>query len=206
MRYGHSFAVLAIASVVLSGCGLIGEGTGSAGGQEEKVNMQEAVDRAEQILDNTFAGIKPTVEAMRGPSTGAICPDIKGDATGAGTIIRRRYVMTIISGERRGSFLGLVERHWKKNGYEITSVRDHKERPAIFASTPDGFRVSLQIGYKGMARFDATSPCAVESRVTEPPRKPIDPDSEAAKGLPYIRSDFWSASTPLSSPSPGAKS
>src|SRR5690606_39447870 len=80
MRYGHSFAVLAIASVVLSGCGLIGEGTGSAGGQEEKVNMQEAADRAEQILDNTFAGIKPTVEATRGPSTEAICPDIKGDA------------------------------------------------------------------------------------------------------------------------------
>ncbi|MBD0422997.1 hypothetical protein H0H10_28235 [Streptomyces sp. TRM S81-3] len=168
------------------------------------MNLQEAADRAEQILDGTLAGIKPEVEAARGPSSDSVCTDRKNDGVGTKTVTRRRYVMTIISEDRRGNFLGVIERQWKRNGYEITSVRRNKEMPAIFASTPEGFRVSLEIGYKGQASFVVTSPCATESEVTEAPREPIDPDSPAGKGLPYAHSDFWSADTPLSSPSPGA--
>ncbi|MCT7355117.1 hypothetical protein N4P33_23615 [Streptomyces sp. 15-116A] len=198
MKSRTSQAVVAIASAALaiSGCGLIGD-AGNESKRETNVNMQEAGDRAEQILDGTLAGIKPAVEARRGPSSDPICTDFKGDGTGTGSVTRRRYVMTIISDERRGSFLGVVERQWKKKGYEITTVREHKEMPAIFASTPEGFRISLEFGYKGQAFLDATSPCVAESRVTEAPREPLDPNSEASKRLPYIRSDFWSADKPL---------
>ncbi|MDG9716969.1 hypothetical protein [Streptomyces sp. DH24] len=200
MKHYAPLAIVAISSAVcaLSGCGLIDDdGTGTESKPEKNnVNMQEAADRAEQILDGTLAAIKPGVEAVRGPSSDSICTDFKDDGTGTGTVTRRRYVMTIVSEARRGSFLGVIERQWKKDGYEITSVRKNKEMPAIFASTPEGFRLSLEIGYKGQASFSATSPCVTESDVIEAPREPIDPDSEASKGLPYVHSEFWSADTP----------
>ncbi|MGX4689370.1 hypothetical protein [Streptomyces sp. JNUCC 63] len=165
------------------------------------MNMQEAADHAEGIIDEALKAINPSVEVMRGPSSDSSCTDFKNDGIGAGSVTRRRYVMTIISAERRGSFLGVVERYWKKEGYKITSVRDSAEMPAIFAAAPDGFQVSLEFGYKGQAGFHVTSPCVTESKVTEAPRKPLEPGSPESKGLPYIHSDFWSARTQTSSSS-----
>ncbi|GAB1328492.1 hypothetical protein ACE1SV_28310 [Streptomyces sennicomposti] len=197
---------LAASTLVLSGCGLVG-GSGVEGGKsdaskETNVNMQEAADHAEGIIDGTLKAINPSVEVMRGPSSDSKCTDFKNDGTGTGSVSRRRYVMTIVSDERRGSFLGVVERYWTKQGYKITSVRSSTDMPAIFASAPDGFEVSLEFGYKGQAGFHVTSPCVDESKVTEAPRKPLDPNSPEAKGLPYGHSDFWSAHTPVSSASP----
>ncbi|MGW7527626.1 hypothetical protein [Streptomyces sp. NPDC054783] len=76
--------------------------------------------------------------------------------------------------------------------------------PAIFATTPDGFEVGLEFGYKGQAGFHVTSPCVDESKVTEAPRKPLDPNSPESKGLACVHSDFWSAHTPVSSARPTA--
>lgn len=189
-------AALVASTLVMSGCGLVG-GSGSERGtadapKEKNMNMQEAADHAEGIIDATLKAINPSVEVMRGPSSDSSCTDFKNDGTGTGSVSRRRYVMTIISPERRGGFLGVVERFWKKEGYRITSVRNSADMPAIFASAPDGFEISLEFGYKGQAGFHVTSPCVAESKVTEPPRKPLNPTSPESKGLPYLHSDFWS--------------
>ncbi|MFI6205629.1 hypothetical protein ACIBAI_04430 [Streptomyces sp. NPDC051041] len=175
-----------------------------SGKKEEIMNMQEAADHAEGIIDATLEAIDPPVEVMRGPSSESSCTDFKNDETGTGSVTRRRYVMTIISAERRGGFLGVVERYWKKQGYEITSIRNSSDMPAIFATAPDGFRVGLEFGYKGQAGFKITSPCVTESKVTEAPREPLKPGSPESKGLPYIHSDFWSSTAPISSASPTA--
>jgi hypothetical protein len=198
----HRFVAVALAVLTLSGCGLIGgdDKTGPKG-KTQNVNMQQAGDLAEKILDSTFAAIEPKVETQRGPSGDPICTDFKNDSTGTGQVIRRRHVMTVISAERRGSFMGVIERHWKKEGFEITTVRPSVERPAIFARSPEGFEVTVKIGDKGQAFFSVSSPCVTESEVTEPPREKLDPNSPEAKGLPYIKSPFWSAETPVPSPS-----
>jgi hypothetical protein len=94
----------------------------SGAAKETNMNMQEAADHAEGIIDAILKAINPSVEVMRGPSSDSSCTDFKNDGTGTGSVTRRRYVMTIISDERRGSFLGVVERYWKKHGYKITSV------------------------------------------------------------------------------------
>ncbi|MFI9254130.1 hypothetical protein [Streptomyces sp. NPDC053069] len=197
---------LVASTLIVSGCGLIG-GSGSEGRKadapkETNMNMQEAADHAEGIIDATLKAINPSVEVMRGPSSDSSCRDFRNDGTGAGSVTRRRYVMTVISAERRGSFLGVVERYWKKEGYKITSVRKSADMPAIFATASDGFEVSLEFGYKGQAGFRVNSPCVDASKVTEAPRKPLDPNSAESKGLPYVHSDFWSARTPVSSASP----
>ncbi|QEV22557.1 hypothetical protein CP975_26365 [Streptomyces alboniger] len=160
------------------------------------MNMQEAADHADGILDATLKAIKPPVKWGRSASRSAGCTDFKNDGTGKGDVKQSRYVLTKISAERRGSFMGVVERHWKRSGYKITSVRDSKDMPAIFASTPDGYALALKIGYKGQAFLDVTSPCVNEAKVSDPPMDTLDPDDPASKGLPYLHSDFWSATTP----------
>ncbi|MGW1883074.1 hypothetical protein [Streptomyces sp. NPDC001970] len=113
--------------------------------------------------------------------------------------------MTVISEKRRGSFLGVVERSWKKSGYKITAVNEDRERPAVYAVTTDGFGISLVIGDKGQAFFEVDSPCVRESEVADPTRMSHGP-SYAGTDIPYpnVHSDFWSASAPTASPSPTA--
>ncbi|MEU3051508.1 hypothetical protein ABZ705_34360 [Streptomyces sp. NPDC006984] len=204
-----------LALLTLTSCGALPD---AISGKKEglDMNMQQAADHADALLSATGAAIKPPVEWGRGPSSDPICTDFKNDATGKGQITRRRQVLTIISAERRGSFMGVVERSWKNSGYTITHVRNHPENPAIFAATPDGFRLTLDIGYKGQAYLDVSSPCVTESEVADPPpiprdtplppnpNDPEDPTSDEPFGLPYLKSDFWSATTPISSPTPSA--
>ncbi|MEU6594560.1 hypothetical protein ABZ923_36075 [Streptomyces sp. NPDC046881] len=195
---------LLAAALLVSGCGFVGDGA-DEGRQEEPVKenhmtMQEAGDRAEEMLDAFLGATHPSVAVIPGASSASTC----SDSTGTGSVTRRRAVVTIISSERRGNFLGVVERYWKKHGYKITSVVDNKEMPAIYATAPNDFRVALEFGYAGQANFVAVSPCVTESKVTEPSRKPVDPEAFKSEGLPYLHSDFWSRKAPDPSSSPSA--
>ncbi|MEU6059850.1 hypothetical protein [Streptomyces sp. NPDC047097] len=163
--------------------------------------MQEAGVRAEKMLDDTLAAVRPAVTALHAASGDIICTDFKNVGTGAGSVTRERAVVTIISAERRGNFLGVVERHWRASGYRITSVREDKEMPAVFATSPEHFQISLEFGAKGQAHLGVTSPCVTKSEIVEPSREPLPPEARAAEGMPYLHSGFWSARTPVPSPS-----
>lgn len=103
--------------------------------------------------------------------------------------------MTIVSEARRGSFLGLVDRFWRKSGYRIKAINNDADAPAIYAQTKDGFGVSLIIGFKGQAFFEVDSPCVKESEVAESTTPPNGPAYEDVYPLPRpnVHSDFWSA-------------
>lgn len=103
--------------------------------------------------------------------------------------------MTIVSAERRGSFLGLVERFWRQSDYKIKAINNDLEVPAIFAQTRDGFGVSLIVGGEGQVFFEVDSPCVQTSEVAEPRTKPNGPSYAGAEVIPRpnVRSDFWSA-------------
>ncbi|MGP3635020.1 hypothetical protein ACTU45_16880 [Streptomyces sp. 24-1644] len=148
------------------------------------MNMQEAADRSDGILDNVFKGIAPEVRWTHGPTS-----------TGSCDVTRRRAVMTIISADRRGSFLGVVDRFWRGEGYRVKAVNDSAEVPAIFAQTKDGFGVTLIIGGEGQAFFEVDSPCVEKSEVADSTTKPTAPTYEGMEHIPRpnIRSDFWSA-------------
>ncbi|MCX5398026.1 hypothetical protein OHA55_13685 [Streptomyces sp. NBC_00102] len=154
------------------------------------MNMQEAADRADSILDSTIEAINPEVRWTHGPSTSGSCD-----------VTRRRTVMTVISDVRRGSLLGVVDRFWRNEGYEIISTRNDSEVPAVYARTIDGFGVSLIVGGEGQVFFEADTPCVEESEVADPTTKPNTPSYEGMENIPRpnIHSDFWSATD-----SPGA--
>lgn len=151
------------------------------------MNMQEAAERADGMLDATIDAIHPEVEWAHDQNSYGSCD-----------VTRRRTVLTIISEERRGSFLGVVERFWKRSDYEITSVKRGRTHPGIFAKNSDGFAIALTIADKGQARFEVASPCVEKSKVAAPTTRPNGPAYEGVEiPRPNVRSDFWSADTPL---------
>ncbi|WP_426404301.1 hypothetical protein ACN9M0_25975 [Streptomyces sp. R-07] len=155
------------------------------------MNMQKAAERADTILDATLGAVAPEVQWAHDTWTSGSC-----------TVTRRRAVTTVISEQRRGNFLGVIERFWKKSGYQITGVNQDREMPSIFARSPDGFEFDLTVGYKGQAFFDLTTPCVEHSDVAEPATKPNGPAYPYGKiPTPNVRSDFWSATAPAPAPS-----
>lgn len=173
------FVTMAVAltlCVLLAGCVIHGKRT--------DMNMQGAADHSDGILDAVFNEIKPEVQWAHAPTT-----------TGSCDVTRRRTVMTIVSAERRGSFLGVVDRFWRKSGYRIKAINNDVDAPAIYAQTKDGFGVSLIIGFKGQAFFEVDSPCVKESEVAESTTPPNGPAYEDVYPLPRpnVHSDFWSA-------------
>ncbi|MFJ6519586.1 hypothetical protein ACIQJ4_15230 [Streptomyces filamentosus] len=155
------------------------------------MNMQDAANSADAMLDATLKAVVPEVQWAHDTTTSGSC-----------TVTRRRAVTTIVSEQRRGSFLGVIERFWKKSGYEITGVNPHKEAPAIFARTSDGFMLSVEVAYKGQAFFDVTTPCVEKSDVAEPTTEPNGPAYPLGEiPTPNVRSDFWSRTTPAPAPS-----
>ncbi|MFB6874787.1 hypothetical protein [Streptomyces sp. NPDC056323] len=164
-------------ALLLAGCGV----SGDPAEREVKMNMQEAAVRADEILDETFAAIKPSVHWTHGQSTEGNC-DVQ----------RRRAVMTIISEERRGSFLGVVERYWESQGYKQISVNKSKS-PAMYYRTPDEFNVRVLVGSNGQAFFEVATPCVNHSKVSPPKAETVGPNY-AGKRIPFpdVKSDFWS--------------
>lgn len=183
LRVGYVF----ISLLILTGCANVL--TPLDDGARNGMNMQEAADRADGILDSTIRAIDPEVHWTHGPSTSGSCD-----------VTRRRVVMTVISAGRRGNFLGVVDRLWRGSGYLIISTRNDAEAPAIYARTDDGFGISLIVGGEGQVFFEADTPCVQESEVADPTTKPNTPSYEGMENIPRpnIHSDFWSAATPVS--------
>ncbi|MFE2035321.1 hypothetical protein ACFXBB_19125 [Streptomyces scopuliridis] len=179
--------------VLLAGCGVLGSSpTDQEGGRV--MDMQEAAERADSILDGTFVAIRPEVRWTHGETTVGSCD-----------LSRRRAVMTVISEQRRGGFLGVVERFWQKSGYEITSVNSSEEFPAIYAKSADGFGLRLSVAGKGQAFFEVATPCVEESAVADPTSQPNGPDySGSPIPRPDVHDDFWSSRAPLPTSSSSA--
>ncbi|MFF9685637.1 hypothetical protein [Streptomyces sp. NPDC014623] len=151
------------------------------------MNMQQAARRADDILDALFREIKPEVKWTHDTTSLGSCD-----------VTRRRAVMTIVSAERRGNFLGVVDRAWRNSGYRMKSINNDPDVPAIFARTDDGFGVSLIVGGEGQVFFEVDTPCVEESEVAESTTPATAPTYEGMEHIPrpHIRSPFWSAGSP----------
>ncbi|MFI8517274.1 hypothetical protein ACIGEZ_05525 [Streptomyces sp. NPDC085481] len=168
--------------MLLAGCSTMGGGqTGSGDKEKPKMNMQQAAEQADRILDETMAAIVPPVQwTHRATMPGTCSTD------------RARTVMTIISEERRTAFLGLVDRHWKGKGYTFRAAS--VDKLSAHYLTPDGFQLEVLIGWKGQAHFEVTTPCVEKSDVLPPATPPNGPDySKQPPTAPNVESDFWSA-------------
>ncbi|MFF6931611.1 hypothetical protein [Streptomyces californicus] len=152
-------------------------------GKDQEMDMQEAAERADAMLDAVLKGIDPDVRWAHGPTTTRACG-----------VTRRRAVMTVVSPERRQTFLDRAETFWRKNDYRIKAVNKDDKFPAVYAVTRSGFGVSVSFRGKGQAFLEADTPCVKESKVAAPVSEPNGPAYEGVYPLPRpdVRSDFWS--------------
>ncbi|MFB7919033.1 hypothetical protein [Streptomyces sp. NPDC056061] len=205
MKRKFQFVAVALAvGFALSGCGTEhagsnGSGSGSAkastegnmstkdtkdqGAKGNGMNMQEAAERSDSMLDAVLKEINPEVQWAHGPTS-----------TGSCDVTRRRTVMTIVSEARRQGFLDQVEKFWVKSGYRIKGKNNDEMFPAVYAQTKDGFGISVSVRGKGQVFFEADSPCVKESKVAASASKPNGPAYEGVYPLPRpnVRSDYWS--------------
>ncbi|MFD5113861.1 hypothetical protein ACFWNG_16340 [Streptomyces sp. NPDC058391] len=190
--------------VMATGCGALSDAAPPEG-KTSDMDMQQAAAKADAIMQRTLSAIKPELRWNHGPSNDSICTDSKNDSLGTGSVKRRISVMTVVSKERRGSLLGVVERDWNARGYRITSVRASRELPAVYASTPDDFRIRVAVGGGGQFFFSITTPCFTESAVSDPATEPNTPQREGDyPQRPDVHDDFWSSGAPLSASSSSA--
>ncbi|MFI6704102.1 hypothetical protein ACIBJC_35090 [Streptomyces sp. NPDC050509] len=191
--------------MVVAGCSI----PGTPGGEKEekhvvsKISLQEATEKADAIMLDTMSSVQPPLNWVHDAATEGGCGEYTIDGRTTGSATRRAAVMTIVSEERRGNLLGVLERLWKKQGYEITGTNPSKEAPAIFARTPEDFRMSVVVGAKGQFLFSLATPCFIKSDVA-PPKTAANGTPFEGEDVPYpsVHSDFWSATTPAPSASP----
>lgn len=181
-----------VAGALLAGCGLSGSGKNGKESLED-MDMQGAAEQADRMFYATVGAIKPEVEWTYRATTVGSCD-----------VTRYWAVMTVISEQRLGNFLGVIERFWKSSDYRIKTVNPSKTMPAIYARSPEGFDIRVKVGYKGQAFFQVTSPCVGESKVTVPKRAANGRTYEGKIPTPDVRSAFWSAEAPVPAPAPSS--
>ncbi|MFJ9113699.1 hypothetical protein [Streptomyces sp. NPDC102283] len=179
-------AVVLALGVALSGCGREDASARDGGvstGKERGMDMQEAAEQSDAMLDAVLKGIDPDVRWAHGPTTTRACG-----------VTRRRAVMTVVSPELRQTFLDRAETFWRKHDYRIKAVNKDDKFPAVYAVTKSGFGVSVSFRGKGQAFLEADSPCVKESKVAAPTAEPNGPAYKDVYPLPRpnVRSDFWS--------------
>ncbi|MFE7328897.1 hypothetical protein ACFU8W_28765 [Streptomyces sp. NPDC057565] len=181
------FRIVAVALALgfsLSACGSDHRVQGDAGGKKGRMDMQQAAERSDGMLDAVLKAIDPEVQWAHGPTT-----------TGTCDVTRRRTVMTIVSASRRADFLDQVETFWRRSDYRIKAINNDTEFPAVYAHTDAGFGISVSFRGKGQVFFEADSPCVKESKVADSTSEPNGPAYEGVYPLPRpnVHSDYWSA-------------
>ncbi|MFD7226482.1 hypothetical protein ACFV9P_36590 [Streptomyces sp. NPDC059892] len=195
---------IAIILTLATGCSAT-SGIGHPEGNTSDMDMRRAAEEADAIMQRTLSGVKPELRWNHGPSNDKSCVNGNNDSSGTGSVKRRIAIMTVVSKERRGNLLGVVERDWNARGYRITSVRASSEVPAIYAATPEDFRMRVAVGGEGQFFFSITTPCFTESAVPDPAVEPNTPQRAGDyPPRPDVHDEFWSSNAPLPTSSSSA--
>ncbi|MEV0913930.1 hypothetical protein AB0I93_06605 [Streptomyces sp. NPDC049967] len=177
--------------VVLAAC------QGKAEPEEPAMDMQQAGQRSEAILNGTMAAIHPSVKWARGTPAESPCSTGLNRPTGTTTVFRSRNILTVVSKERRGELLEQVRRYWEQQGVRDFDIDSDKDMPGIRATTADEFTVMLQVGSIGNVFVRAGAGCAEDSDMTYPAGTPGQSGGPKKEELtPRKHSDFWSSGGP----------
>jgi hypothetical protein len=186
--------MLLVALLTAAGCGA--DGTVSPGKRKATMDATEARTRIDALLDGTFAAVKPPLEWLDGWYTVAEnTSGIDDRPDGTAHITGSRHVTTKVAQAKYGALLGVVERYWRKQGYRIVSINADDRMPSVDAETPDGNRVSIEIGYPGNVTVTAGVPSIEDPGDYYPfgsgPPMPTTADGDPDI-MPKVDDPFWS--------------
>ncbi|MBD0669532.1 hypothetical protein [Streptomyces sp. CBMA156] len=155
------------------------------------IDQLDAAERCETLLQDTLDAVRPApVWQGSVPRAGARLPLPGRGSEALWYVTRGRDVLTVVSLPRRAVLVNVVERHWRRRGWTITSLNASRERPGVAAATPDGYRLALRFGEAGEAGLTAGSPAVARSE-----RGPVLSGNagHGAPPLPYVCCSYWSA-------------
>ncbi len=164
---------------------------GSGFGSEPAVDQLDAAARCETLLQETLDAVRPMPVWQGAPArAGARLPLPGRESELLWYVTRGRDILTVVSLPRRAVLVGVVERHWRRRGWTITSLDADRSRPGVAATTPDGYRLALRFGESGEAGLTASSPGVARSE-----RGPVLSGSadHCVPPLPYVSCPYWSA-------------
>lgn len=164
---------------------------GSGSGSGVAVDQLDAAERCETLLQDTLDAVRPAPAWQGAPArAGARLPLPGRGSDLLWYVTRGRDLLTVISLPRRAVLVDVVERHWRRRGWTITSLNVDRDRPGVAAATPDGYRLALSFGESGEAGLTAGSPGVARSE-----RGPVLSGSvdRCAPPLPYVCCPYWSA-------------
>ncbi|MYQ76719.1 hypothetical protein GTW64_06345 [Streptomyces sp. SID4923] len=164
---------------------------------EPEMDMQQAGERAEEILDGTVAAIQPPVKWERDNPSQLACDNGLNRPIGATSVYRGRTILTVVSARRRGELLEMVRRYWKQQGFGDFEIDSDSHMPQIRATSADGLVAILDVGDIGNVYFTAGFSCAKDSEMTYPSDTPGLPwGVTKTDGLPRKYSAHWSETAP----------
>ncbi|GAB2920890.1 hypothetical protein [Streptomyces mayteni] len=188
-----SLHVVVLAAILASGCGSSSGPSipSSEEGEFEEMDMQDAAEYADRVLDETLAAITPSLEWTHSWNNDGPCPDDPRDLPyDTGYVSRDRAILTIVSEERRRELLESVRQYWEGQGFVVTGENTSEVVPAIYASAPGDFRMSVGVKGEGQVYLGLTTPCFEMSDVAPPASGPEYTNRQAPR--PNVHSDYWS--------------
>ncbi|MFG2904132.1 hypothetical protein ACGF13_03565 [Kitasatospora sp. NPDC048286] len=151
----------------------------------------DAAERCETLLQDTLDAVRPAPVWQGAPArAGARLPLPGRESELLWYVTRGRDLLTVVSLPRRAALADVVERHWRRRGWTITSLNADRDRPGVAATTPDGYRLALRFGESGEAGLTASSPGVARSERGPVLSGGVD---RCAPPLPYVRCPHWSA-------------
>ncbi|MEU8921268.1 hypothetical protein AB0D10_10100 [Kitasatospora sp. NPDC048545] len=155
------------------------------------VDQLDAARRCEALLQDTLDAIDPTPAWQEAPPVaGARLPRPGRGSAALWYVTRGRDILTVVSLPRRAVLVDVVEQHWRRSGWTITSLNAGRDRPGVAATTRDGYRLALCFGELGEPGLTASSPGVARSE-----QIPVL-SGEGGLGpapLPYVCCPYWSA-------------
>ncbi|GAA2998425.1 hypothetical protein JCM13580A_41610 [Streptomyces drozdowiczii] len=171
--------------------------TACQGGKEKEepnMDMQQAGERAEEILDGLMAAIQPSVKWARGLTGETACDKGFSEQTGTTSITRSRNVLTVVSRQRRGELFKMIRGHWEQQGFREFDIDSREDMPRTRAKSPDGLVVILSAGSTGNISVTAGFACARDSPMSYPKGTPSHPGGPVkSERIPREHSPYWSA-------------
>ncbi|MBO0515544.1 hypothetical protein [Streptomyces beijiangensis] len=159
------------------------------------MDQKEAALKADVITGATLNAIKPAVHWANLVDQNPQAAELPSDPGATDNVSRWAAIMTIVSKEQQVSLIKQVERNWKKLGYSVTKVDLANTFPAIYATTPENFRLGFDVRGGGQFYLEVESPEAQLAKFPDP----TVTDSGTSYGnrppRPNIRDDYWSSAT-----------
>ncbi|MER6301423.1 hypothetical protein ABT247_17920 [Kitasatospora sp. NPDC001539] len=136
-------------------------------------------------MGDTVDAVRPALLwRVAGPRVGARLPLPGRESEAHWYVARGRDLLTVVSPFRWVELAGAVERHWRRQGWTITSVNAGRDRPGVAAVTRDGYQLALFFGEFGEVAVTAASPGVAG---------PVRRAAGDAAPLPEVHCPYWSS-------------